>query len=150
MSRDAKVGLVIVFAFVFLLGTILVHRFHLTDLGQLMGGDGTAAVDPDANSGIGDAASDESPSGSSGTSAVPTVDGLPEVNLNPTLTGGRASTPFESTFTGTQRLPGQSSSSRPTVEVPETSDSGAYISLTDPRDDQPSAAVVESRGSSKN
>lgn len=144
MSRDAKVGLVIVFAFVFLLGTILVHRFHLSDLGQLTGGNDAAAVDPNASSPIGDSTSDVNPLGSAESSAVTTVDAHSEENLNTAPGVGRMNSPFDPNFSGSQRFTGQATTTRPAVDVPDSSDSGAHISLSDPRDDQPGAAVAES------
>jgi nucleoid-associated protein YgaU len=142
MSRDAKVGLVIVFAFVFLLGTILVHRFNLADLAKLTGGDTTAAVEPDAIVSQEDPTSDENPLESAASRAVTTVDALPDQEMNPALTGRQSGTPFNSGFSGTQRFTEQTQGSRPTDDESKSSDSGAHISVSSASDQQSGTSVV--------
>ena len=149
MSRDAKVGLVIVFAFVFLLGTILVHRFNFSDLGRLTGGRDTAGVDPDSGTPTGVTTSEDHSGDSTASATVTTVDAVAEENLNSTLPGSRSSQPFDTTITGSQQLTGQPNATRQPVETSETSDNGAHISLSNPRDEQPSAVVESHRPSGK-
>jgi nucleoid-associated protein YgaU len=76
MSRDAKIGLVIVFAFVFLLGTILVHRLQSSTASDGGQGDGvadSAAPAVDEGDDTGEPDSEESPGVVEGT----VVDAMP-------------------------------------------------------------------------
>ena len=144
MSRDAKVGLVIVFAFVFLLGTILLHRLHSTDSEAGAGGLETAAVDVSEGPDNGNSLPGEDfPSARSGT--VTTVDGVSADTMMPQR-GGGGNPPLDTTFPSSQRVLGQQASSRPPVEIPANPESGAHISLTDPHADRQPAAVVEPAG----
>ncbi len=142
MSRDAKVGLVIVFTFVFLLGTILVHRFHSTSpespAGKIAGG----SVSEGASS-PGDGFEADDLSGPSNSGRTTTVEAVSSDPISPAGTTGRVSPPLQPVLPGAARLNSTPAMGESSAEAASTTDSGAHITLTDPQADRGRAAVVE-------
>ncbi len=142
MSRDAKVGLVIVFAFVFLLGTIMVHRMNLTG-GEAAGGGGDGTGDA---SGDGDNSSDTT--NSAGSLATTAVDAVPAEELDRPVdaqTSGSFAATGRSSLTGTPRPSGPFGTAKTATETAAASDNGGHVAFTDSPDERQPAAVVEPR-----
>jgi nucleoid-associated protein YgaU len=153
MSRDAKVGLVIVFAFVFLLGTILVHRMQgnsgelaLTDAGA---GDATTG-DPVGSGG------DADPVSPASSLAATTVDAAAE-DLESAAPQNVFRPPQNSVFGPAPRAADRTDgsrnnpfSSRSTPATKEPPDSGAHIALSEPDEERQTAAIVERTDSAMN
>jgi nucleoid-associated protein YgaU len=150
MSRDAKVGLVIIFSFVFLLGTILLHRFPLTDGdgGGVFNEPSVSESDPEAT------LADSTPRYPGADDKIPAsvVDAVPAETRSsrgqPDLSQVR-----DSGFGDGQKSRRTPNLARPPAEFPTSQSNGALISLTEGETTQPltqqRAAVLESNGSAQ-
>jgi nucleoid-associated protein YgaU len=144
MSRDAKVGLVIIFSFVFLLGTILLHRFHLTTGDRVAESKEPVVSESDSDTPLAENGT-SFPLGENGVPAT-AVDGLLADTL-PSRSQPTMTQPRDSGFGDGQRSRRTPNLSRPPTELPASQADGALISLTEAETYQQPAAVVESTGS---
>jgi nucleoid-associated protein YgaU len=136
MSRDAKVGLVIIFTFVFLLGTIVLHRYRVAN-----GASDSALKEPvvsESDPDTPDELLNNYPVGDSQVSHV-AVDARPEELPSTNTVGSMSRDPAFDTARHTRKP----NLSRPPSELPASNADGALISLTDGEAEQP-AAIVES------
>jgi nucleoid-associated protein YgaU len=150
MSRDAKVGLVIIFSFVFLLGTILLHRLHWISADSTSEFNEPVVSESDSESAIVDSGQRYQV----GDDAVPSsaVDAVPADTV-----AARAQPDLrlrDPAFGDGQKSHRQSNSARPPAELPASQSNGALISLTERETyQQPTtqqrAAVVESNSAAK-
>jgi nucleoid-associated protein YgaU len=139
MSRDAKVGLVIIFSFAVLLGTILVHRFPLTSADGATGFNEPVVSESDPDS----SGNDTGSAFSSNDNGPPTsaVDAVAE---SPTRLSGTSSR--DAGIGEAQKILRTPNLTRPPSELPASQSNGALISLTQGESNQQRAAIVESAG----
>jgi len=145
VSRDAKVGLVIVFTFVFLLGTILIHRLESTMAGGSQADPNTGAVAVDERGGA--VGAEGEPVGADVAEAsATTVDAGPGEPL-PIRSGGRSRGSLSNAgFPTASNSIVQSSGTRTaqaTGEEVAAGSHGADIVFAEPSGDAQGAIVVD-------